>query len=256
MPDRSVPRRSLCELEALDEAPLRLGVVLAPPGGVSQHPQCHDIPRRLSQALPQQPLGGLHAVAGQREDRIAELWRLVGQPRVALVSAIALERFARGMQPGCELAPAIGEPGIERHRAPEGAQGFCVASRRRVSASELELHDGRVELRARERLEHRRGRRRIPELAPRGREQQAGSRVTGGSCENAAGALRGGRGVRLEQQRRAHELEIGRGTRCQIADSRGAGRAPGASGGLSKRTRAGESTAAGGARCTVQLPPL
>src|ERR1700726_1622189 len=42
--------------------------------------------------------------------------------------------------------------------------------------------------------------------------------------QNIARAASGGGWIRFEQQRRAHELQIGRGTYCQIGNSQVAGR--------------------------------
>ena len=104
------------------------------------------------------------------------------------------------MQLRRELAPGVGESGIERYGAAKCAGRFPGASRCGVSASELELNDGRVALSAREGFEHARRRCRLSEPAPRGREQQVRCRVPRRAREDLTGAA-GGRGrIRFEQQ--------------------------------------------------------
>ena len=197
------------ELEGFVEEPLRLDIVAELGGSLREQPQRHDIARRLLQTLPQQRIGDCGTVAGERDDRITQLGGLGRQPVVARVGPVAFHGVAGDKELLCKLPPSIGEPFIERHGAAERGQSFRIATGGRIGAPELELPDGRVVPCAGEGFEQRRRRRRITELAARGGEQQARRGVPGRAGEDFVCAARGGCRIRFEQQRGAHELEIG-----------------------------------------------
>jgi hypothetical protein len=115
------------------------------------------------------------------------------------VRRIARSRIAGGERHRGQLPPAIGKVFVQPDCAPERGHRLDATTACRIRAAELELHERRVAVCARKRLQSRRRRRGVAELAARRRKQQIRLRVPGRVHEDTARPLRGCQRIRVEQ---------------------------------------------------------
>jgi hypothetical protein len=199
------------------QAQLRVPLIAPAVRRLREQPQCHDIMRCLLQVLQQQVPGRGQPIVRERDPGVVEFRGIGHQAAVRGVGAVPRGDIPRGEVPGGEFAPAIRQAGIEAHRAAQRCKRLGAATGSGAGATELELHDGGVRAECTQSLEHTHRGQRIPELAVRGGEQQLRLGALRRLREDLSGALGGGRGIRVEQRRRAHQRKIDRGRGTQRA---------------------------------------